>query len=490
VVSEKLKIGYPIENMYFMYLPQVSHWIPSSSNILLGLHSCIRLSSIRRNTSRLLYPFSSQSLSTIQERSIIMSSHNLDNHEEKFQQYDSFFVSSHSPFLPCRKCHGEGKVKQRRRSKKSRPNDPTIPTASFTICTTCQGSGLIRQDEFDINTTLTSLPSSLPTVAIIGGGIGGLALGLACWHRRIPFVVFERDKSFSQRHQGYGLTLQQASKALKGFGIQSLMNGITSTRHVVYTPNGDLVGEWGLRKWGRKQNTGRQDPKRQNVHIARQALRKQLLDSLQNQVQWDCRLMSMNENEENVELTFLRSNGTEIKTQAEYVVGADGIRSTVRSLLFPTTDQQQQVTTPLRYLGCVVVLGICPLDSLDSSVTATTDLLDGHTVFQTADGTTRLYAMPYSETEYMWQLSFPIPQESDAVALTHQCRWLDVALEKCANWHTPIPELLQATPVSLITGYPVYDRPALLESHFQNAQRSSSSSSSPRRITLLGDAAQ
>jgi salicylate hydroxylase len=411
-----------------------------------------------------------------------MSSFNSNNQEETCH---TFFASNPSPFLPCTKCHGEGKLKQRRRSKKSRPNDPTLLNITFTTCNICQGSGLIPQGESSPKFTSKSLDSSralLPKVAIIGGGIGGLALGLACWHRRIPFVVFERDISFSQRRQGYGLTLQQASKALKGFGIQTLIGGITSTRHVVLTSQGDLVGEWGIRKWGRKQ-TG-QDPKRQNVHIARQALRKQLLHSLQNQVQWDCRLVSLKETEDDIELTFTRSNGTEVTTRAEYVVGADGIRSTVRGLLFPTTEHQQ--FTPLRYLGCLVILGICPLDGLDVSVITSNDLLDGHTVFQTADGTTRLYAMPYSETEYMWQLSFPMKQEADAVALTQESRWLEVAMEKCAQWHTPIPQLLRATPVALITGYPVYDRATLSEYHMRNAK----TSSSRRRITLLGDAAQ
>lgn len=47
------------------------------------------------------------------------------------------------------------------------------------------------------------------SVAIIGGGIGGLALALALWRRDIPCKVFEKDASFDSRRQGYGLTLQQ-----------------------------------------------------------------------------------------------------------------------------------------------------------------------------------------------------------------------------------------------------------------------------------------
>jgi hypothetical protein len=50
-------------------------------------------------------------------------------------------------------------------------------------------------------------------VAIIGGGIG-VALAVACLHRgfRLPFT---NAITASARSQGYGLTLQQASKASK-----------------------------------------------------------------------------------------------------------------------------------------------------------------------------------------------------------------------------------------------------------------------------------
>jgi 2-polyprenyl-6-methoxyphenol hydroxylase-like FAD-dependent oxidoreductase len=319
----------------------------------------------------------------------------------------------------------------------------------------------------------------LPSVAIVGGGIGGLALGLACWHRKIPFRIYERDVSFFERRQGYGLTLQQASKALKGFGFlssdgdaregqetKSLQGAISSTRHVVFTPQGEQVGEWGLRKWGRVSKTA---AKRQNLHIARQALRGQLLDALQHQVQWDCRLCSMNETDVDVELTFCKSDGNETSARADFVVGADGIRSTVRSLLLGESS------TPLRYLGCLVVLGICPLDA----IAAESELLDGQTVFQTADGSTRFYAMPYSKTEYMWQLSFPLV-EREAMAVAKENRLHEAALEKCGKWHSPIPQLLQATPAELISGYPVYDR-ALLEPEMLDKSK---------RISLLGDAAQ
>jgi 2-polyprenyl-6-methoxyphenol hydroxylase-like FAD-dependent oxidoreductase len=82
-----------------------------------------------------------------------------------------------------------------------------------------------------------------PHVAIIGGGIGGVALAVACLHRGIPFTIYERDNGFEARSQGYGLTLQQASKAIEGLGFL-IRKGVISTRHLVHTTDGKVIGEW------------------------------------------------------------------------------------------------------------------------------------------------------------------------------------------------------------------------------------------------------
>jgi 2-polyprenyl-6-methoxyphenol hydroxylase-like FAD-dependent oxidoreductase len=317
----------------------------------------------------------------------------------------------------------------------------------------------------------TNLSSS---VAIVGGGIGGLALGVALKHRGIPFTIYERDENFSQRQQGYGLTMQQASKHLKSFGITRLPNGITSTKHVVHRVDGSVVGEWGMRKWRPNEHatakSSSKESKRQNIHIARQSLRRELLDALggDSQVQWGWKLEDFSEEEDKVKLT-IQKGSDRFTTHADILVGADGIRSAVRDIHIGNK------VTPLRYLGCIVILGICARCDIHSD----SQLLDGETVFQTADGTTRLYAMPYSPTEHMWQLSFPLDEEAaknvsrrGAEALKHE------AIRLCGEWHDPIPQLLSCTPANLVSGYPVYDRDILRGELL-----------SSERVTLLGDAA-
>ena len=148
---------------------------------------------------------------------------------------------------------------------------PIRPKAHLTLCNHCTGSGLIsviHPPKVDTE--------NFPHVAIIVGGIGGVALAVACLHRGIPFTLYERDSGFNERSQGYGLTLQQASKAIEGFGIFLLKAGLISTRHVVHTTDGNIIGEWGIRKW--VESDKRKPPTKTNVHIARQALRLALLE--------------------------------------------------------------------------------------------------------------------------------------------------------------------------------------------------------------------
>jgi 2-polyprenyl-6-methoxyphenol hydroxylase-like FAD-dependent oxidoreductase len=309
-----------------------------------------------------------------------------------------------------------------------------------------------------------------PHVAIIGGGIGGMALAVACLHRKIPFIIYERDSNFDARSQGYGLTLQQASKAIEGLGLFSLEAGVISTRHVVHTTKGKVIGEWGIRKW--MQSDAKMAPKRTNVHIARQSLRLALLEQLggHDAVHWGHQLVGFKEFEgEGVNLKF-EVNGKIQYAKADLVVGADGIRSSLRRLLIG------EDITPLRYLGCIVILGICSLGDLEG---INSSLLDSSTVFQTANGNERIYMMPYSSDSVMWQLSFPMP-EKEAKALSAQgAKTLKEEACRRTQWHDPIPQILAATLEAQISGYPVYDRELLQPELLEKG----------RQVTLIGDAA-
>lgn len=215
----------------------------------------------------------------------------------------------------CPFCQGQGKI-QKEATRKSRRLfqikldayeasegtgiAPKPPIGAVDTCSSCSGSGLVRSED-----AVQADFKKYPNTAIIGGGIGGVALAVACLHRGIPFTLYERDTSFDSRSQGYGLTLQQASKAIEGLGIFSLDGGITSTKHVVHNQEGKVIGEWGLRRW--KIPFVEKTTKRRNVHIARQRLRQEMLQNLRasSSVKWGHVLTDIVHKEDGtIELTF------------------------------------------------------------------------------------------------------------------------------------------------------------------------------------------
>jgi len=245
-------------------------------------------------------------------------------------------------YTPCTQCQWRGKItlsiSKRARARYARRLyqfeqwDATVvkPRAlacHIDICNDCAGSGLVSCENFPKVDT-----NNYPHIAIIGGGIWWVALAVACLHRGIPYTLYERDESFDVRSQGYWLTLQQASKAIEWLGIVWLQDGLTSTRHVVHDTAGWVIGEWGRRKILNLED--QKANKRRNIHISRQALRRQLLDQLHNDqnIAWGhcLKWISGNWNAQ-LDLEFQVGDTRQI-TRSDLVVGADGIRSCVRSL--------------------------------------------------------------------------------------------------------------------------------------------------------------
>eukprot|EP00931_Biecheleriopsis_adriatica_P064486 TRINITY_DN39260_c0_g1_i3.p1 TRINITY_DN39260_c0_g1~~TRINITY_DN39260_c0_g1_i3.p1 ORF type:complete len:447 (-),score=47.77 TRINITY_DN39260_c0_g1_i3:652-1992(-) len=421
-------------------------------------------------------------------------------------------------------------------------DDAVMLHSMFPCYTLVRLAELLRQHRGHAKRVIRAVRSELKretraklSVAIIGGGIGGLALALALQHRGVSCRVFERDAHFDERRQGYGLTMQQGTSALKALGFNVDVGdslGVHSTRHVVLTSDGKQVGEWGQRKWGR--DVAKRKASRNNFHIPRQCLRKLLFDALRaGTVIWDHRFVGFSEAEvglpmqraatlsPNIKLSsgaksgygaepaepmvlppthesdeqalpcvrgrsvramsagedmtpsasninqynvqFVRADGSTAEYKSHVIVGCDGINGSVRKKL----GDSDGTLFPLQYLGVLVVLGI--VDNLpDGSPGA--DVADGKSAFQMSDTDTRLFGMPFNKTQTMWQLSWPMDQDA-AIALASEgaASLKAMALALCGDWAPPVPQLLGATKVELISGWPVSDRQQVTSECFEGS---------------------
>ena len=332
-------------------------------------------------------------------------------------------------------------------------------------------------------------------VAIVGGGIGGVALALALARNNsngvrnkatITFKVFERDTYFSDRRQGYGLTMQQGSAALERLGLADLarVEDTPSKAHYMFDGSGNLVNAFSAKAFGSPGAPSSFWERNRNLTIPRQRLRELLLAGLASHddkaMEWGWEYSGHTALADGrVAVQFERAvEAGECRRRtvvAQMVVGADGIWSGVRAQKLRELGVQDQ----LEYLGVVVALGIVP---------SSHRLCDGNT-FQVLDGATRLYSMPFSvgatERSTFWQLSFACAEE-EAAQYRHDLPALRAAIDRrCGSWHAPVPALLRATPHDLISSYPVFDRGESYPfeaTHPGLVERSS-------RVTLIGDAA-
>jgi salicylate hydroxylase len=290
-------------------------------------------------------------------------------------------------------------------------------------------------------------------IAIVGGGLGGFAAAIRLVQLGYEDItVFERDEGMSVRRQGYGLTILQGISAIRKLDLfdQVQRMDTPSRSHYIFRKDGSLMGFFGTIFWIESEKNCElkiKNNKKYNLHIERQELRQILLNRFievhpkgSEAIKWNHKIVNIDRI--NHSLTF--SNGF-VYENVDILVGADGIKGNCRSFKYP-------VDLPLNYLGIIVVLGI----------TGSEHFLAFDRVFQTMDGCMRLFAMPFSKTRkeqnIMWQLSFPLELDRANYFSRDSSALKEFLIEKCSDWHKPIPELIKSTSVSLLMGITAYDR--------------------------------
>ena len=190
---------------------------------------------------------------------------------------------------------------------------------------------------------MSSNPSPQPRIAIIGGGLGGLALLLTLHRHGIPATVYERDAGVDARaHLGGSLDLgwKSGQRTLRENDLQHAFDKHShpeGEEKRIYDGAGKLhlhLGGEGGQRPGKVKGAGKEDVR---PEIDRTVLRKLLLDAVPpNLVQWDHALSSVRALGNGAhELTF--ANGT--TATCDLLVGADGASSRVRPLVSPATPE-------------------------------------------------------------------------------------------------------------------------------------------------------
>lgn len=282
---------------------------------------------------------------------------------------------------------------------------------------------------------------------IIGGGIGGLSAALALKRVGIRCDVFEQAEGL--REVGAGLTVwANGIQALETLGVASRVRSLGSRigRFEVRTHAGRTLSSLSFAALERKLGVP------VGVIVHRADLLRELAAGLEEaHVHCNARCVSIESNAGGVLARF--ADGRE--AGADLLVGADGLHSVVRA-------QLHGISKP-RYAGYTSWRGLAHLEVKDPLPDMS---------FETWGPGARFAVHHCGPGRLFWYASrnhpeggvdSPAGRKADVQAIVQ-------------NWHSPIPEVIEATPGAGILRNDIVDRPPMA-----NWGRG--------RVTLLGDAA-
>lgn len=286
-------------------------------------------------------------------------------------------------------------------------------------------------------------------IAIVGGGIGGLATAIALLNQRFNVQVYERTQALQPI--GAGLSLMPNGlncldaihpgivNKLKQAGSQnSQFNLKKSTGEAIASQPSKMMQQYGQPmvniRWSRLQE------------ILAEALPADI-------IHLNCRCIGFEQSDRHVKVNFADRNSVE----ADLLIGADGLNSVVRQVLFDDGSPIYQGRMSWR----AVV-------KYDLEVLPPNEIV----LFSSAEGKNFLL-VDVGEGYIFWSAGALAPD--DAVC-QNAAEVKSRVLTEFAGWAEPLQEIINITPGDRIVERPICDRVPL-------------QSWSSGRVTLLGDAA-
>jgi len=290
-----------------------------------------------------------------------------------------------------------------------------------------------------------------PRVAIIGGGLGGLAACLAMQRRGIEAFVYERTPGLSEIGAGLNLS-PNALKALRALGVED------DAMAIGFRPQAQVVRSWRSgRVIGRQERGGNVAERFGAIFIS--IHRADLLAILGEAVPERCirlgaECTDVETSESGAVARF--AGGTEI--EADVIVGADGIHSAVRESLFGPIEPT--------FTGCICWRGLVPAE-----VVGHTDFAQDMTAWWGPHGHIVHYPVRRGEL-----VNFVAHLDSDGwteEAWTYECDRSEL-METYGRWNSSLLRLIESS--ERYYKWALYDREPL-------------DRWGTGRITLLGDSA-
>jgi 2-polyprenyl-6-methoxyphenol hydroxylase-like FAD-dependent oxidoreductase len=256
---------------------------------------------------------------------------------------------------------------------------------------------------------------------VVGAGPGGLATAIALRQAGIEVTVFERQAELGEA--GSGLTLwPNAIAALDHLGLTEAVRSVSAPAPgiAIRSAAGRVLDATGPELMRRHFSGG-------GAALLRAELQRVLADAVGlDRIRTGVALERMRLQGDRVEAWL--SDGT--RRQIDLLVGADGMRSSVRQAIGGDL--------PLRYAGYTVWRGV-----------ASFDLDDPFGVLSMGRGAQfGLFPMPAGCV--YWFASLSVPERSCEVDR-------DGLLQAFAGWHDPIERVIAATGPGCIVATPVHD---------------------------------
>jgi 2-polyprenyl-6-methoxyphenol hydroxylase-like FAD-dependent oxidoreductase len=275
-------------------------------------------------------------------------------------------------------------------------------------------------------------------VLVVGGGIGGLAAGIALRRVGIESVVVEQARELEAVGAGLGLAAN-AVQALERLGVADGVRarGLQTDRLVALKPNGEALIDLPLEG-------------REMLGVHRSDLQEVLASELRDVLRLGVACVGFRD--ENERVTMRLDNGEEL--EGDVLVGADGLRSTVRASLLDDG--------PPQYAGYTGWRAVTQFEH---------ESLEGR-MSETWGRGVRFGLIPIGRGRLYWFVSESRPEPEAPLVPGRKGELARLV----TGWHEPVEAAVASTPEDAISGTGIY-------------WRKPSREWGRGRVTLLGDAA-